>query len=814
MKLSFTPIALRVQRIMKDMAVEKRKGFLGCEDLFLALLKVGEGMAYQQLAAEKVTFEKADAFLRDVESDEHSDAASSSDTIVLTGLSDKEIQNPSSSPRLTKIYEDAEEEALHLMNRAIGTEHLLLALIKDRQNNAVRVLLAMHVNPGVLMLKLLQNMGINPNEYLEDTDVLHPENENESEDYSRADPLAEFSRDITKKAQDGLLDPVVGREEETERLIRILCRRTKNNPVLVGEAGVGKTSIIYGLAQRIVNNNVPKQLRDKKILALDMAALVAGSKYRGEFEERLKACMEEVAEMGDVILFVDEIHTIVGTGNAEGSLDASNIMKPALSSGELQIIGSSTYDEYRKFIEKDKALDRRFQKIAISEPSDNETLQILQGLKSKYEEHHQVSVSDEALDAALKLSKRYITDRFLPDKAIDVLDEACVRRALSQNSNFGARKSAEELEEAFISGHLEAISGWEKQNLHNKKSHSYKSAIVTKEDVANVVSDWMSIPLSSLQEDEKTRLLNLEKVLHSRVIGQDEAVETLAKAVRRSRVGFRDANHPVGTFLFLGPTGVGKTELAKSLAEALFSNEKALIRVDMSEYRESQSVSKIIGAPPGYVGYDNGGQLSEQVRRKPYCVILLDEIEKAHPDVFNILLQVLDEGRITDSQGRTVDFKNAVIIMTSNAGAKSIAGETSLGFVTGDESKAEYERIKNAVNADIKQIFRPEFINRIDAILTFKPLTFDEVHEIARLMFDRLAKTAYSNMKLTLTASDEALSELARQGFDPKFGARPLARVLQDRVEDLLASEVLASHIGEGDKVKLAFENGIFKIIK
>ena len=638
--------------------------------------------------------------------------------------------------------------------------------------------------------------------------------------------MEQYSRDLTEAAREDRLDPVVGRNAEVERVMQILCRRMKNNPCLVGEPGVGKTAVVEGLAQMIASGTVPEILADKRILSLDLSGMVAGSKYRGEFEERIKRVIAEVRAAGNVILFVDELHTLIGAGGAEGAMDASNILKPALSRGEVQMIGATTRTEYRKYIEKDAALERRFQPVYVEEPTREETIAILQGLRSKYEEHHGVTISDDALEAATDYAIRYINDRFLPDKAIDLIDEAASRKKLGIFAGNKTAKKAEEtrhnleeaLEAALAEGDIEAAQALKKdldktdkkieKTKHNMREKEQEQMLVTEEDVADVVSVWTKIPVSKITQTESQRLLKLEEILHKRVVGQNEAVETVAKAIRRGRVGLKDPKRPIGSFLFLGPTGVGKTELSKALAEAMFGNENAIIRVDMSEYMEKHSVSKLIGSPPGYVGFEEGGQLSEQVRKNPYSVILFDEIEKAHPDVFNVLLQVLDDGRITDSQGRTVDFKNTIIIMTSNAGAQRIVDPKKLGFSNVENAESEHKDMKNNVMEEIKRMFKPEFLNRIDDIIVFRALSKEDVKGIAALMLKELKNRLAKQMDITLTYGDTVKNFIFEKGYDKKYGARPLKRAIQNNIEDSLAEEILSGKIQASDKVSMTVVDG------
>ena len=688
---------------------------------------------------------------------------------------------------------------------------MLLAVLNDADCVASRILQTLNVNMQKLYQDIMLAVGADINEYMSD---LQGEGRKKG-------VLEQFGTDLTEQAAEGKLDPVIGREQEIGRLMQILSRRTKNNPCLVGEPGVGKTAVIEGLAQRISGGLVPEGMKEKKIFTMDLASMIAGSKYRGEFEERMKKLIQEVKAAGNVILFLDEVHTIIGAGGAEGAMDASNILKPSLARGEIQLIGATTIGEYRKYIEKDAALERRFQPVTVEEPTKEQCLEILEGLKSRYENHHHVTVEQEALESVVALSVRYVNDRFLPDKAIDVLDEACSKVSLR---GFKVPDSIEELEqvidnlkvqkeEAIREGNMTEASTLHKEQMvaekkldqarsRFQKKNKDRQVTVTEEDIAAVVSEWTKIPVQKLAESESERLRKLEKTLHKRVIGQEEAVTAVAKAVRRGRVGLKDPNRPIGSFLFLGPTGVGKTELSKALAEALFGDENAMIRVDMSEYMEKHSVSKMIGSPPGYVGHDDGGQLSEQVRRHPYSVVLFDEIEKAHPDVFNILLQVLDDGHITDSQGRKVDFRNTVIIMTSNAGAQAIIDPKRLGFVTKEDKGADYKRMKSNVMNEIKLVFRPEFLNRIDEIIVFHSLGTDEMKKITGLMCKEITKRAKEQLNITLTIRDSVKKHIVETGTDQKYGARPLRRAIQNQLEDALADAILSGEIKSGDHVE------------
>ena len=717
------------------------------------------------------------------------------------------------SPRLEYLLDNAFQETVIMRTDKIGTEHMLLAMLKDTDCVATRILATLNVNLNKVQEDILETVGINPKEYLEFTS----ENGRVS-----GGMLEQFGTDLSAQAESGKLDPVVGRETEIERLMQVLSRRTKNNPCLVGEPGVGKTAIVEGLARRIAEGAVPENMKEKRIVTLDLSGMVAGSKYRGEFEDRMKKLIREVSGNENVILFLDEIHTIIGAGGAEGALDAANILKPSMARGELQLIGATTIGEYRKRIEKDAALERRFQPITIEEPSTEFCKKILEGIQNKYEEHHGVTIEKEALEAAVQLSDRYISDRYLPDKAIDVLDEACSKVSMR---NFKVperlielecalqkmvvekeeRLKAGEFEEASLLHQEQASTAKKIQNIKRRmeKDGAKRNLIVSEEDVAVVVSSWTKIPVQKLTETENARLKKLEQTIHKRVVGQEEAVSAVARAVKRGRVGLKNPNRPIGSFLFLGPTGVGKTELSKALAEALFGKEDSMIRMDMSEYMEKHSVSKMIGSPPGYKGHDDGGQLSEKVRRNPYSVVLFDEIEKAHPDVFNILLQVLDDGHITDSQGRKVDFKNTVIIMTSNAGAKAIVEPKKLGFATKEDADGDYKRMKSNVMEEVKRIFRPEFLNRIDETIVFHALQAEHMKKIVSLMCAELANRAKEQLDIKLTIRDSVKKHIVEKGTDSKYGARPLRRATQTELEDKMAEAILNGDISKGMEVEV-----------
>lgn len=794
--MNYTTQAQEVLKLAAESAKLMQHPYIGTEHLLIGLSKIYSGVAGQVLDMNGVKEEDMLKIMNE----------------LVTPPEDMEISGkPMESPRLQFILEEAAGEAQHLKAKEVGTEHLLLAVLNDADCVASRILQTLNVNMQKLYQDIMLAVGADINEYMSD---LQGEGRKKG-------VLEQFGTDLTEQAAEGKLDPVIGREQEIGRLMQILSRRTKNNPCLVGEPGVGKTAVIEGLAQRISGGLVPEGMKEKKIFTMDLASMIAGSKYRGEFEERMKKLIQEVKAAGNVILFLDEVHTIIGAGGAEGAMDASNILKPSLARSEIQLIGATTIGEYRKYIEKDAALERRFQPVTVEEPTKEQCLEILEGLKSRYENHHHVTVEQEALESAVALSVRYVNDRFLPDKAIDVLDEACSKVSLR---GFKVPDSIEELEqvidnlkvqkeEAIREGNMTEASTLHKEQIaaekkldqarnRFQKKNKDRQVTVTEEDIAAVVSEWTKIPVQKLAESESERLRKLEKTLHKRVIGQDEAVTAVAKAVRRGRVGLKDPNRPIGSFLFLGPTGVGKTELSKALAEALFGDENAMIRVDMSEYMEKHSVSKMIGSPPGYVGHDDGGQLSEQVRRHPYSVVLFDEIEKAHPDVFNILLQVLDDGHITDSQGRKVDFRNTVIIMTSNAGAQAIIDPKRLGFVTKEDKGADYKRMKSNVMNEIKLVFRPEFLNRIDEIIVFHSLGLDEMKKITGLMCKEITKRAKEQLNITLTIRDSVKKHIVETGTNQKYGARPLRRAIQNQLEDALADAILSGEIKSGDHVE------------
>lgn len=805
--MNYTNQAKEVLKIAKEAATLMQHPYIGTEHLLIALTKIYAGVAGQVL---------------DMNGVKEEDVLKIMNELVTPTKDVPSIGKPAESPRLKFILEEAGEEAVRLKSEQIGTEHMLLAVLNDVDCVACRILQTLNVNIQKLYQDILMADGADVNEYMADLQG----------DGRKKGVLEQFGTDLTGQAAEGKLDPVIGREQEIARLMQVLSRRTKNNPCLVGEPGVGKTAVIEGLAARIAEGLVPEGMKEKRIYTMDLASMIAGSKYRGEFEERMKKLIHEVKAAGNVILFLDEVHTIIGAGGAEGAMDASNILKPSLARGEIQLIGATTISEYRKYIEKDAALERRFQPITVEEPTKEQCLEILEGLKSRYESHHHVEIGQEALEQAVALSTRYISDRFLPDKAIDVLDEACSKVSLR---GFKVPESIGELEQriadlkmekedAIKSGDMQEASALHKEQIEAEKKldrtrerfqkrNRERQVVVTESDIADVVSEWTKIPVSKLAESEGERLKRLEKTLHKRVIGQEEAVSAVSKAVRRGRVGLKDPNRPIGSFLFLGPTGVGKTELSKALAEALFGNEESMIRVDMSEYMEKHSVSKMIGSPPGYVGHDDGGQLSEQVRRHPYSVILFDEIEKAHPDVFNILLQVLDDGHITDSQGRKVDFRNTVIIMTSNAGAQAIIDPKRLGFVTKEDAGNDYKRMKANVMSEIKMVFRPEFLNRIDEIIVFHALGQDEMKKIVGLMCREVVKRAKEQLDIKLTIRDSVKKHIVETGTDRKYGARPLRRAVQNQLEDPLAEAILSGEITRGSAVEVGISKKQIKFI-
>ena len=806
----FTPRAEEALRLSQEAAEEMGHGYVGSEHLLLGLIREEEGIAHRVLAEYGVTDEMVCGVLQRSVGKGLSGAAPSQ------GL----------TPRAKSVVELAVSESARMGSSYIGTEHLLMGILREGGNMALRILRTMGVDPKKMYSSIVKKLNDTPHTVTSGASTANRESDKKNK------TLAEFTRDLTEAARSGKLDPVIGRDKEIQRVIQILSRRTKNNPVLIGEPGVGKTAIAEGLAERIASGDVPEELLDKKILSLDLSGMVAGTKYRGEFEERIKNTLAEVKKAGNVILFIDELHTIVGAGSAEGAVDAANIIKPALGRGEIRVIGATTLNEYRKYIEKDAALERRFQPVTVGEPTPEATLEILKGLRDKYEAHHKLTITDEALEAAVQLSKRYIGDRFLPDKAIDLMDEAASQVRMTAEASSPDLKALEEKIAALHREKSEAVTAQdfekaaqlrdiekdyqeqveiERDNWRKQMAQSRGS--VTADDVAKVVAGWTGIPVTRLTEDESMRLLKLEEKLHQRVVGQEDAVTAVAKAIRRSRVGLKDPKRPIGSFLFLGPTGVGKTELCKTLAEAMFGDENAMVRIDMSEYMEKHTVSRLVGSPPGYVGHEEGGQLTEKVRRKPYSVVLFDEIEKAHEDVWNILLQILEDGIVTDSQGRKVDFKNTIIVMTSNVGAKNITADAArLGFDGGEKDEKETEevrfsRIRDAVMADLKRTFRPEFLNRIDEIIVFRQLTEDNIRQIARRMLD-VTGARMAQQGITLAADDDAVAELARDGFDPQYGARPLRRAIQSMVEDAVAEKMLEGELKSGDTAHVRLKDG------
>ena len=811
MQTAYTAKAKKAIDIATRISKSLHHSYIGTEHILLGLLKEGTGVASQVLADNGVEYDKM------LELIEELIAPGNAVAVLEDGL----------SPRAAHVLEVSKAEAARFHSEKIGTEHLLIAMIKETECVASRLLNTLSVNVQKMYVDTLIAMGEDVSQYKDEFQNGKPGKRKNAEGTPSLD---QFSRDLTELARDGKLDPVVGRETEIDRVIQILSRRSKNNPCLIGEPGVGKTAIVEGIAERIMGGMVPDTVLGKRVVSLDLSGIVAGSKYRGEFEERIKKVLAEVAKAGNVLLFIDEIHTIIGAGGAEGAIDASNILKPALARGEVQVIGATTIEEYRKYIEKDAALERRFQPVVVEEPTEEEAISILKGLRGQYESHHHVTITDEAVEAAVRLSARYINDRFLPDKAIDLMDEAAakVRLHVGGDPREAAElrreiaESQETLEQALSGGDLEAAreaqtkrqeleEKLEKLNAKAKQGGRRHHQTVGEDEIADVVSGWTKIPVKKLTEGEAARLKKLEAALHKRVIGQEEAVSAVAKAVRRGRVGLKDPKRPIGSFLFLGPTGVGKTEISKALAEAVFGQEQAMIRVDMSEYMEKHSVSKMIGSPPGYVGHEDGGQLSEKVRRNPYAVILFDEIEKAHPDVFNILLQVLDDGHITDSQGRKVDFKNTIIIMTSNAGAQAIVEPKKLGFASGNDEKQNYERMKGSVMEEVRRIFKPEFLNRIDETIVFRALNKDDMKQIVGLMTKELAKRCETQLGITLVVRDAAKQYIVDKAYDPKYGARPLRRKIQDEIEDPLAEKLLDGSIRRGDEVIVTTKkNAIF----
>lgn len=798
-----------------DAAAQMGHNYIGSEHLLLGLIREGSGVAAKILEESGL---KADAVTQKI------------NEYIGTGAPLPQQTELPLTPRSKRILEMSAVEARRLGHKYIGTEHILMAIIRDGDGVAAKILSSSGIDFTNIYTDTLRAID-SDGEYEETPSGDYTPNPN-----SPTPTLDQFGRDFTALAREEKFDPVIGRSKEIERVTQILSRRTKNNPCLIGEPGVGKTAVAEGLAQKIASGDVPEPLKTKRLVSVDLSSMVAGAKYRGEFEERLKKVVNEVLKAQNVILFIDELHTIVGAGSAEGSMDASNILKPFLARGELQVIGATTLKEYKKNIEKDAALERRFQPVTVGEPTEDEAIEILKGIRDKYEAHHGVTITDDALKAAVKMSARYITDRFLPDKAIDLIDEAASKKRLGSQTEPQDLKEKEKLLETLISEKQEAITAQDfekaaeirdkektlKDEVNTLKSDwkgtgSSSSLVVNEDDIAEILADWTHIPAARLKEEEMERLRNLEDILHARVIGQNEAVTAVAKAIKRGRAGLKDPKRPIGSFLFLGPTGVGKTELSKSLAEAMFGSENALIRVDMSEYMEKHAVSKFIGSPPGYVGFEEGGQLTEKIRKNPYSVILFDEIEKAHPDVFNIMLQILDDGILTDAQGRRVDFKNTVIIMTSNLGAKEILGNVSskLGFSSGSDDKglSEHEKIKNKVMDEVKRAFKPEFLNRIDDIIVFDRLSEKDIKAIAELMLKSLKERLTAN-EIDISFSDAAIEKIAKSGFDPVYGARPLRRAIQNEIEDMLSEEIIDGNISGGDKITLDVSEDKFTVNK
>lgn len=810
----FTESARKVIEYAKNFSIENNYPYIGTEHILYGLIAEGEGLAAVILKKQDLTEEYIEEEILKI------------DGIMNTQVNEDEVDF---TPRAKRIIANSQKEALRMGQNYVGSEHILLSLMREIDSVAVRILIDADIDPQKIFTELLKILG----DESPISDNYHDPANIESKSKNNTPTLNQYGKDLTELAKQNKLDPVIGREKEIERVIEILSRRTKNNPCLIGEPGVGKTAVVEGLAQMIKENNVPEILKNKRVVSLDIASMIAGAKYRGDFEERLKKSLQEIKSASNVILFIDEIHTIVGAGSAEGAMDAANILKPLLSRGEIQVIGATTLNEYRKYIEKDSALERRFQSVIVEEPSIEDTIQILRGLKDKYEAHHKVKITDEAIKEATVLSERYITDRFLPDKAIDLIDEACSKvkiKSLTKPESFKnlekeLDKKSKEKEEAIISQNFEKAAKIRdeekelkakisKQDEKWKKQENNKEISIGKEEICEVVSNWTKIPVTKLTQTESDKIKNLDKELKKRVIGQDEAIDVLSKAIKRARVGLKDVNRPIGSFMFLGPTGVGKTELTKALALNMFGSENAMIRLDMSEYMEPHSVSKLIGSPPGYVGYDDGGQLTEQVRRKPYSIILFDEIEKAHPDVFNILLQILDDGRLTDSNGRTVNFKNTVIIMTSNTGARNITETKSIGFINKDDGSASYERAKAEVMNELKKTFRPEFLNRLDEIIIFNKLGKEAIEKIASIMLNEFADKL-KQREITVKIDKSIIEYIVKVGFDDVYGARPLKRAVQSKVEDKFAEELLDGKIKDKDKITLkAKDNNVIIEVK
>ena len=804
MQGKFTEKARLAIERAQQAALELGQHYVGTEHLLLGLCAISDCVAAKALENQGVYESNLESKISDITAEQSANLMEPTDF----------------TPRTKRVLEMSLQEAMRMGTGYIGTEHLLLALLREQDSIAVRLLVSMQVNLQKLYEDIMAMLGENnksPNMM-----PMGKKIRNHRQQKASTPTLDRFSRDFTQLAMEEKFDPIIGREKEIQRVVQILSRRTKNNPCLVGDPGVGKTAIAEGLAQKIVAGDIPETLKDKRVVSLDLSAMVAGSKYRGEFEERIKKTMTEVKNAGNVVLFIDELHTIIGAGAAEGAIDASNILKPALARGEMQVIGATTLDEYRKYIEKDAALERRFQPVQVDEPSEEEAIEMLRGLKDKYEAHHNVQITDTAIVSSVKLSNRYITDRFLPDKAIDLIDEAASKVRLQTYTTPPHIKELElemadmekEKEEAIKTEEFEKAGKIKQKQLDLKRKldeaktkwqekTSANTDIVDDDDIADVLAGWTGIPIKRLQQEESERLMKIEEILHERVIGQKEAVSAVSRAIRRGRVGLKNPKRPIGSFLFLGPTGVGKTELSKALAEVLFGKEDAIIRVDMSEFMEKHSVSKLIGSPPGYVGYDDGGQFSEKVRRKPYSIILLDEIEKAHPDIFNILLQVLDDGHITDAQGRKVDFKNSVIIMTSNAGARSIINPKTLGFTNTESADQSYEKMKKNVMDEVKDIFRPEFLNRIDDIIVFHTLDKDSIKSIVRLMTKEMSTRVKESADITLSLTNAAIEYISKEGFDSTYGARPLRRAIQSKIEDALAEQILEGNFKDGDVIEV-----------
>ena len=801
MMYRFTNRAERAIEAAQEIAAELGHNYVGTEHLLAGLIREGNGLAYKILTSQGVTEDKVIGLIEE-----------------LIGRSEPLDDVPNGfTPRTKRVIEISFIEAKRLNNNFIGTEHLLLGIMKEGDSVAARIITELGVDIPKMFNELVKVLS-------EDNDGTSTPKKFSSTS-NQTPTLNQYGKDLTEEANNGKIDPIIGRDKEIERIIQILSRRTKNNPCLIGEPGVGKTAVVEGLAEQIVDGDVPENLKNKRVVALDISSMLAGAKYRGDFEERLKKCLQEIKKAGNVILFIDEIHTIVGAGAAEGAIDAANILKPLLARAEIQVIGSTTLNEYRKYIEKDAALERRFQPVIVGEPTVQETIQILKGIRDKYEAHHKVKITDDAIKAAAELSSRYINDRYLPDKAIDLMDEAASKVKLQSLTAPKEVKKIEEKIAEIVKEKEDAVNAQDFENAaklrdkeHKEKEKLEKERVkweqknqiqattVGENEIAEVIANWTGIPVSKLTEAETERLRKLEDELHKRVIGQDEAITAVSKAIRRGRVGLKDPKRPIGSFMFLGPTGVGKTETCKALAECLFGDENAIIRIDMSEYMEKHTVSKLIGSPPGYVGYEEGGQLTEKVRRKPYSVILFDEIEKAHPDVFNILLQILDDGRLTDSQGRVVDFKNTVVIMTSNVGARDIVDGKLIGFGDKDKKDKKYEEIKSNVMTELKREFKPEFLNRIDAIIVFKQLTEEEIGKIADLMIEASTKRL-SDRNITIKVTKEMKKHIAKVGFDPTYGARPLKRAIQTLIEDKIAEEILDGKVKDGDTAKIDYKD-------